>query len=333
LLTLLIVCSPLMLHSIRVGNMSVMIALLISVATLGLVRQWNFVTGWAILFGAASKYTPVVLLPLAVVMRRWMTVLWALIAGVTLLAAALAVCGTGPFHTYFHEILPTLARPHGIETNQSVWAFTGRLLGHPILPIGIKLLILAAQAVLLTLVLWLILRQPLAIWSDAGHVYAAATTLLGAFLIFSPIFWEHYPVYFCALWGWLLWEAWQSKRWIKVPLVMAGIGLLYVPWTYLCDWPEPYNTHMLWGTVLLMLAGIWKLCERSVELEGAAGDHQGPILPDVQEQPRGQETGEQTAAAEADERQSDAGDRGEAQADQQIQESLRGEHGHDADGQ
>ena len=333
LLTLLIVCSPLMLHAIRVANMSTMIGLLIGVATLGLMSRWNFVSGGAILLGAASKYTPVVLLPLAVVMRRWMTVLWTLIAGVALLAATVAVCGTGPFHAYLREILPTLARPHGIATNQSVWAFAGRLLGHPILPIGVKLLILAVQAILLTLVLWLILRQPVMIWSDAGYVYAAATTLLGVFLIFSPIFWEHYPIYFCPLWGWMLWEAWQSKRWVKLPLVIAGIGLLYVPWTYLYDWSEPYNTHMLFGTVLLMLLGMWKLCEKSVELKGAAGDHQGPILPDVQEQPRGQEAGEQTAAAEADERQSDAGDRSQAQADQQVQKSLRGEHGDYADGQ
>jgi len=231
-----------------------------------------------------------------------------------LLGATVAVCGTGPFHTYFREILPTLARVHGIDTNQSVWAFTSRLLGHPILPVGVKLLILAAQAILVTLVLWLILRQPVTAWSDAGHVYAAATTLLGTFLIFSPIFWEHYPVYFCPLWGWMLWESWQSKRWIKLPPVVVGIALIYVPWTYLYDWPEPYNTHMLFGTVLLMAPGIWKLCERSVELEGAAGDHQRPILPDVQEQPGCEKAGEQTAAAEADERQGNAGDRREAQA-------------------
>ena len=314
LMMLLIVCSPLMLHAIRVANMSVMIGLLIGVATLGLVRQWNFVSGWTILLGAASKYTPVVLLPLAVVMRRWITVLWVIIASTALLGATVAVCGTGPFHTYFREILPTLARVHGIDTNQSVWAFTSRLLGHPILPVGVKLLILAAQAILVTLVLWLILRQPVTAWSDAGHVYAAATTLLGTFLIFSPIFWEHYPVYFCPLWGWMLWESWQSKRWIKLPPVVVGIALIYVPWTYLYDWPEPYNTHMLFGTVLLMAPGIWKLCERSVELEGAAGDHQRPILPDVQEQPGCEKAGEQTAAAEADERQGNAGDRREAQA-------------------
>jgi hypothetical protein len=119
------------------------------------------------------------------------------------------------------------------------------------------------------LILFAIARKPRRAWDeDPAAAYAGATALTGALLIFAPIFWEHYAVYLCPFWGWMLWEGARSKG--KLVLAVLGIALMYIPWTYLRDWPEPYNTHMLPGVMAIVAMATWTLLGGRAELPGDA---------------------------------------------------------------
>jgi hypothetical protein len=112
-------------------------------------------------------------------------------------------------------------------------------------------------------VLWLMLRRPIAYWRNSANVFAAAMAMLTLLLMFSPIFWEHYPVYLCPLWGWLIWEGRRCPG--RAVVGWLAIALTYVPFTAWMDLTEPYNTHILPSAVLMCGLGVWKLCERGVE--------------------------------------------------------------------
>src|SRR5207302_8410287 len=86
--------------------------------------------------------------------------------------------------------------------------------------------------------------------------------LLAFLLIFAPVFWHHYAVYLCPLWGWLLWEGARSK--VTLLLGIAAIALTYVPVTYLYDLREPFNTHMLPAMMLIFAVAVWRLAQREV---------------------------------------------------------------------
>jgi hypothetical protein len=93
-------------------------------------------------------------------------------------------------------------------------------------------------------------------------------------LIFGPIFWPEYHLYLCPFWGWLLWEARQSR--VRLTLVLAAVSLTIVPTPILApaitpkNWdlslPEPYNTHMLLAAILMLLLAVWRLTGRITDL-------------------------------------------------------------------
>jgi hypothetical protein len=66
----------------------------------------------------------------------------------------------------------------------------------------------------------------------------------------------------------MLWEGARSKG--KLVLAVLGIALMYIPWTYLRDWPEPYNTHMLPGVMAIVAMATWTLLGGRAELPGDA---------------------------------------------------------------
>jgi hypothetical protein len=257
LVTLLVACSPLMLHAIYIANMTVPVALLIGIAIVQLVRRRDASSAGAIVLGTVTKYATLPLLPLAVAMRRWKLIVAAGFISIALVAVTFAVMGKGPFEVYFREIAPTLSRTHDISTNQSLSGFLERVLHHPSLSLSVRLSILTAEAVVLCGILWLMFRRPVEFWMQPANVLAAAMALLTLLLIFSPIFWEHYPVYLCPLWGWLIWEARRCPG--RALLAVVAIALTYVPWTAWFDLREPYNTHILPSAILMGGLGVWRL--------------------------------------------------------------------------
>jgi hypothetical protein len=267
LIIVLVALSPLMLHAIVIANMSVLVGLCIAVALLGLLRQRDALPAAAIVLGGVTKYATLALLPLAVAMRRWMLVLWAIVFGAALLGGSYALMKAEPFHTYSHDIAPTLSHVHEIETNQSVLGFLSRASHHGgdvSKPVRVTVWVVAALA--LAALLWLVLRRPPAFWTEPAHVLAAATALLTWLLIFSPVFWEHYPVYLCPIWAWLIWEA--QRSWLRGVLGAAAIASMYVPFTFLFDFKEPLNTHMLPGAIVMLALGVWRLMTPSGEITG-----------------------------------------------------------------
>lgn len=271
LLVLLVCCSPLMLHAIRIANMTVPVGLCIGIGALQLVRRGPLTGGLAIMLGTVTKYATLPLVPVALCMRRFQALAWAAVSGVALFAITYAVAGPEPFRTYARDIAPTLSRPHRLETNQSLAALVTRMAHHhgnwtpqQFMPPPARWAITGLGVATFGLILVAMALKPRRAWdADPSTVYAAATALTGAMLIFAPIFWEHYAVYLCPFWGWLLSEGRRSKA--KLVLAVLGIGLMYVPWTYLRDWPEPYNTHMLPGVVMIVVLATWALMGRYPE--------------------------------------------------------------------
>jgi cytochrome c oxidase subunit IV len=301
LLMLLIAASPLMLHSIRVANMTLPVAFCIGLATLAIVQRNDALGGLATMLGGVTKYATLAVIPVAIAARRWRFIFYTLLFTALLFGGTYALCKSGPFKVYFRDISPTLTRTHGIPTNQSIFAFLthveqqiGNLGSNEPLQKVLQWALLAAEAITLAILLWLIFRKPVAAWDDPATVYAGIMTTLCVMLIFAPVFWEHYAMYLCPLWGWMLWEGWRSKA--KLPLAILGIASMYVPWTYLLDLNEPANSHILFGTFALLAMGIWSLLETkkespaapprgfSIELERTPRDDQRPVLPDVQQQ-------------------------------------------------
>jgi hypothetical protein len=256
---LLVALSPTVLHAIVIANMTLIVALCIGVTLLGLLRRQGALSGTAIVLGGITKYATLALLPLALVMRRWGAVAWSLLFAAILIGGSYALMRPEPFQTYSHQIAPTLSRIHSIETNQSLLGFLARVSKTGDVPKAARLAVLALEAVVLAALLWLLVRRPANDWDDPANVFAAATALLTFLLIFSPIFWEHYPVYLCPLWAWLIWEA--RRSWPFAILATLSIASMYVPLTFLYDWREPLNTHMLPGAIVMLGLSIWKLAQ------------------------------------------------------------------------
>lgn len=268
LLMLFVACSPLMLHAICVANMTVPVALLTGIAILQLVRRKDPSAALAIVLGIVTKYVTIALLPLAFVMRRWNLLIESLLFASLLGIGTLAVMKAEPFEIYQHEIAPTLTRAHDITTNQSITAFLLRATHREVLPKSIQLAVLGVEGITLICLLWLLLRQSPERWKQPANVFAAAMALLTFLLIFSPIFWEHYPVYLCPLWGWLLWEA-RHSRGMAIGALLA-VGLTYIPFTAWLDLREPYNTHILPSAIIMFGLAVFKLsgkCPQSIKNE------------------------------------------------------------------
>lgn len=283
-IAVLIACSPLMLHAIDVANMTIFVGLLIGIATLELIRRREVTSALAITVGALLKYATLALLPLAVAMRRWTLVVLTVVFAGLLVGGTFALTKQGPFQTYARDIAPTLGRTHTITTNQSVAGVLMRARSSdPMnestlkpLPPGIAWGIRAAQALTFLALLWLMFRRPVTYWDEPAHVLAAAAALVCWLLVFSPIYWEHYPVYLAPTWAWLIWEARRSKAFLI--LAVGAIALMWVPWTAYDPEDiggfrihEPFNSHILAGTLLAWAAAIVRLCGRA-EDEGLPDD-------------------------------------------------------------
>ena len=241
-ITLAAALSLLAYRSIRVQNLSPVVALCIVMALwdlLGLTGRWGLVGGLGIAWGALFKLATAALLPLALALRRWRLLGWT--AGLIVLGVMICwqMAGAGTFHEFFANIAPSLGRSSINPGNKSLQGFLLRVTS--VAPLGHKTYVAlqCGQAFCLALILWALFRPRgrdwRVYWSQPPHVFAAAAALLAWLLIFSPLCWEHYFMYLVPLWGWLWWEGTQSR-----PKRIAAIAAIATFW-----FPLP---KINWGT-------------------------------------------------------------------------------------
>ncbi len=254
---------------IRVQNLSPLVALCLIVSVFSFIAQsrtgrslWG---GLAMTIGGGLKFASAALVPLALAMRQWRTLAVATALSAALLLASCRMAGRATFEQYLRRIGPSLARSTDTPSNKSLQGFLLRATGVTPLPPTIRLAYRALEATTLAALLWLIFRQPQASWRLPPRVFAASAALIGWMLIFSPMCWEHYFCYLCPFWGWLIWEA-QQGPWRRVAalttIATQWVPLPVNPWVSL---PEPVNSYMLWGLVLMFGLAVARLTRTSAQ--------------------------------------------------------------------
>ena len=276
---IVIACSVLAYRAVRVGNVSPVVGLCIGTIALDLVRPrprtrtpGGVLAGAAMTLGALAKYATPVLAPIHVAMKRWSPLLWSAVFMLLIVLGTFAVSGTAPFKEFATSIAPTLGRSHPHRANQSVEGLLLRLTARPTLSPRLNVTMRAAQIATLAVLLWLIWRVRERLPQHPPLVFAAAAGLVCWLLIFGPLYWEHYPVYLCALWGWLAWEARLSM--MRLALVIAAIALAWVPVPAIpgVRLPEPINSHILASTLIILGLSIGRL-RVGLAAAGPSPDH------------------------------------------------------------
>jgi alpha-1,2-mannosyltransferase len=133
---LFLMATPQVLAAIQVGNLQIT-AIPAAVAALMALYARRSKTGALVLtMMAASKIFPGILAVYLIAARRWAALAWCAVAGITILAATLAIFGTQPFAAFVHHELPGIndgrafpqsERPQIVAVNQSVYGLTVRL--------------------------------------------------------------------------------------------------------------------------------------------------------------------------------------------------------------
>lgn len=268
-LTFVAGCSPLAYRSVRVGNLSPAVAFCIVVVVwdlLGKIRPGGFAGGIAAAWGALAKLATAALFPLAVIKRRWGMIAWALVLFLVDVLVTWHLAGAATFREFFGVIAPSLARSSINPGNKSLQGFFLRISGRSPLPAlisdGIHLLQWGSLALVLYLVMWP--RRQKRFWGEPGNVFAASVALVGWLLVFSPLCWEHYFLYLCPFWGWLIWEGMASRG--RMVAAVAAVGMNWFPLPVLrsVHVPEPMNSYMLWGLIIMWVLAIGRLSKAEV---------------------------------------------------------------------
>ena len=252
-IVLIVVCSPLMVRSIRTGQISPFVALCMGAAVMHLASRQDIKLASATFLGAFGKYVTLVLMPVMLIAKRWRALVSFAGLGAFALGVTLAVMGSGPFEVFIRDLLPTFSRPNPWQGNQSLAGFLMRVQGievfGPFESTVIRLLALAS----LTGLIWVIFRSRSNRSDAVRWLFPASCALICWFVIFSPIAWEHYQLYLCPFWGWLIHEAEQSVRW-RIPILAAiassASSVAVSPFIAL---PEPLMSHMLWSNVIFLV--------------------------------------------------------------------------------
>ena len=265
-ITLLVATSPLAYRSIRVQNLSPAVALCIVMTLWDLLGKsvgGGFVGGLGTAWGALFKGATAALLPLAVAMRRWRLLGWA--AGLVVLVIAITwqLAGAATFREFFGSIAPTLGRSSVNVGNKSLQGILLRVLGVAPLPQAWHMAMRAFAVLCLALIAWPLFRPRPAdrakFWTEPAHVFAGAAALLAWLLIFSPLCWEHYFIYFCPLWGWLLWEGTRSRTRMTVSVLAIALHWFPLPEWRRLHLPEPWNSYMLAALFLIFAIALSRL--------------------------------------------------------------------------
>jgi hypothetical protein len=286
-LMLLICLSPMTARSIRISNVTPFIALSIAWTLRALLRDQPFRGGTALVLGILLKYATLILAPLLLLMRRWRMLVWTVALGEVLLGITVLVAGTRPFYEFYRIIVPTLSRPSAYLGNQTFPGMLARLLGRPLSPL-VSEIVEDLRIASLTAVIFALVRLRAPRSQTPVNILAAAALLISWLLVFSPIAWEHWAVFLCPLWGWVLWEALQPG-WRRI-CAIASLALMYFPAgiiqvqgiaAYPLQLPEPFNSSQLAGFILLFGLSFSRIYSAEatpqpiilIDTHGAADDH------------------------------------------------------------
>jgi hypothetical protein len=256
-LMLLIAFSPMTARAIRISNVTPFIALAIAITLRALLRDQPVRGAMAIVLGILLKYATLILAPLLILTKRWRLVGWSIAFMEFIFGVTLMIAGTKPFYEYGRIIMPTLARPSAYLGNQTLPGLLARIFGRP-LPTPISDGLGNIRIAALTSVAFALLRLRSPEARTPVNLLAASAMLISWLLVFSPIAWEHWAVFLCPVWGWLIWEAIQPgwRRFLAIvslALMYFPAGIFQVPGfaTYSIELPEPLNSFQLIGFMLL----------------------------------------------------------------------------------
>ncbi len=254
--------SPMMIRSVRAGQVSCFVGWAIAVVVTSLaLRKNEAIAGIASAAGFIAKYATVFLLPLAIILHRWRLIAMTLIAGSLMILATLPLTGAAPYQAWLERVAPYLGRSHDWDGNQSLQGFLIRALDERPLAASIEVGVRVVRWGALLGVLAVIWLRRRTIRGSAEQIAIAAAGLLAWMAIFSPIFWYHYAPYMLITFGWLwlLIARGGLMRWGAV----AVLALYFWP---ICAEPslaapEPLNSLMLWANLLLLLMAMIALCK------------------------------------------------------------------------
>lgn len=264
------VCSPLIYRSIRVSNVSPLVAGCVGVALLSMLDPWRgrgFLGAISIWLAGVLKYASVALVPVLLAARQWKMFAWLSVLGVITIVVTLAVAGRETFSEFFTAVGANLAGSALNRGNQSIYGMLLRIRGEGPLPQTSITVVRTVQFVALAIVAALTLLVPKQAWKRPPVIFAGATAWLAWLLIFAPLFWEHYQMYFVPLWGWMIWEARRSRiaaGVVVLILIMAALPLQVLPGLTI---PEPLNSYLLLATGLMFALALWRLANARIAEE------------------------------------------------------------------
>jgi hypothetical protein len=190
--------------------------------------------------------------------------LWVAITGLLLVLLSMTVTGIGVYREFSSTILPLLNRPCAEPDNQCLAGAVLRAMSkQPPLPTSAQNALAIAQCLVLATILVGIFAR---LWNDdsphrPAELAASVAAMTAWLLLFSPVSWDHYYVYTCGLWGWLIFEAGQTgfRRILIIcialvwPIDTAGMAGLHgnLPW--------PLNEHLQFGLLLMMVVALLRL--------------------------------------------------------------------------
>jgi hypothetical protein len=256
--TLAVASSHLMYTTLRALNSEAIIALLLGLSLMLMLQSRPVLNALAMCLATLLKYAGAALLPISFATSRLRAPMW---FGVWLAASfviSILIMGAEPWGQYL-KLLPLFSRPYDDDANQSVYGLAMRLADgelNALMTITIRVVSLIVLMMICALILR---RQPKHYANDPAQLFAAGAALLSWFLIFSPLTWNKYHIYLMPLWGWLAWEARQSRG--RLVLAAAAVAL---SWASLMshapvELPEPLTSHMLWAAVIVMGLGLARL--------------------------------------------------------------------------
>jgi hypothetical protein len=254
----LVTWSPLSWATVRSTNSSALVGAMIGLMVYGLVARRPWMTALGFYAGAVVKFATLPLLALPVFLGKFRAAAACVAAAVVLTAAAVAVTGIGPWREYV-QLFPTLGLPVKYPVNISLLSFINQAVPGPAQPAAL----FARNAALLgTLVVLLVGLARHWRTADARPVLAAASALLGWFLIFAPTTENHYFVYLFPLWGYYAAEC--RSGWLGRLAALAVIGGTVVPLGG-SSRPLPVwlQCHQLWAAVVALAFGALRLYQYS----------------------------------------------------------------------
>jgi hypothetical protein len=247
-------------RGIRVGNTSPLVAWCIGFGAVDLLRRDRASSAAALWIGGIMKYATAMLVPVAIMLRRWRSLAALVLLGILTMGASISIAGRAAFAEFFDPVAASIPRSSPNPGNQSLQAFLLRIRHIKQLSPAARLLLHAAQLALLLLILVLMFRQRRG--QSPPIVFASAAALLCWLLIFAPLFWDHYHLYLAPFWGWMIFEARRSIP--RAVLVTAAIALAWAPLMVVrsIHLPEPVNSAMLFSAILMLILALDRLARR-----------------------------------------------------------------------